>query len=425
MTETITVVEDVPAADAPVLVVVGAGGIARHPLPRRGRVVVGRAPDCDVVIAEASVSRRHAAFDLGDTLAVEDLGSANGCAIRGVRVAGRTALGWGESVRIGSATLLVVRDRHRGAAPGPQLAGPVIVDPRMRTIVQVIDRVAAGELGVLLTGETGSGKEVLAELVHARSPRAAGPFVAINCAALPDGLVEAELFGHERGAYTGATASRRGLFEEADGGTLFLDEVGELTPGAQAKLLRVLEERTVRPVGARAAVGVDVRVVAATHRDLRDDAAGFRRDLFYRLAGIVIAVPPLRDRRDDILPLADHFLARAAAAAGHAPPTLGPAARDWLLAQPWPGNVRELRNAIERAVLLCDGGVVEVPHLAGEPVDATPAGSTLKNTLAGVERARIRAVLDDCRWNQSEAARRLGMARNTLAAKIRAYELRR
>jgi DNA-binding NtrC family response regulator len=177
--------------------------------------------------------------------------------------------------------------------------------------------------------------------------------------------------------------------------------------------------------GARAAVGVDVRVVAATHRDLRDDAAGFRRDLFYRLAGIVIAVPPLRDRRDDILPLADHFLARAAVAAGHPPPALGASARAWLLAQPWPGNVRELRNAIERAVLLCDGGVVEIPHLAGEPAATAPGDGSLRDTLAGVERARIRAVLDDCRWNQSEAARRLGMARNTLAAKIRAYDLRR
>jgi DNA-binding NtrC family response regulator len=422
---TTSVVGDDDAPGDPVLVVLGIHGLARHPMPARGRVVIGRAPDADVVLADASVSRRHAAIELGDQLAIEDLGSANGTAVRGRRVDARTPLDFGDPVQLGSLTVLVVRDRRRLAAVAPAAGGPVIADPRMKTIAAVVQRVAAGDLGVLLTGETGCGKEVLAELLHAASPRARGPFVRINCAALPEGLVEAELFGHERGAFTGATANRRGLIEEADGGTLFLDEVGELAAASQAKLLRVLEDRTVRPVGARASVAVDVRIVSATHRDLRD-ATGFRSDLYYRLAGIVIAVPPLRERPADVVPLAEHFLARAAAAGGRPAPSLGAAARAWLATASWPGNVRELRNAIDRAVLLCDDQTIEVPHLTGEAIGPADEGPpTLRDTLGEVERARLRDVLEACGWNQSEAARRLGLSRNTLAARIRAHGLRR
>jgi DNA-binding NtrC family response regulator len=423
MTETVTAVDDAQAADAePVLVVLGAGGVERRPLPRRGRVVLGRAGDADVVLAEASVSRHHAALELADGLAIEDLASANGTSVRGTRIAGRVALGWGEAVQLGSLTILVMRDRRRVPAAPAGADGPVIIDPKLQRVVTVIERVARGELGVLLSGETGTGKEVLAELVHARSARSRGPFVRINCAAIPDGLVEAELFGHERGAFTGASSSRRGLIEEAAGGTLFLDEVGDLPLASQAKLLRVLEERTVRPVGGRAPVAVDVRVVAASNRDLRGE--GFRSDLYFRLAGIVITVPPLRERPADVLPLAAHFLARAAVAAGRAAPALAAAAQDWLRAQSWPGNARELRNAIERAVLLCEGDTIEIAHLAGDASAADPApNSTLRDALATVERERIRAVLDEHGWNRSKAARALGMTRNTLAARIKAYGL--
>ena len=406
-----------------VLVVLGDAGVQRHVLPACGRIVIGRAPDADIVIAEASVSRQHAALELGATLAVVDLGSANGTRVRGARISERSELELGAPVQLGSVTVMVMRDRVR--EPPSVEAGPVIVDPRMRTLVQVVERVAAGDLGVLITGESGTGKEVLAQLIHARSRRAAGPFVAINCAALPDGLVEDELFGHGRGAFTGAIHDRRGLFEEADGGTLFLDEVGELAPGTQAKLLRVLEDRTVRALGGRLPRHVDVRVVAASHRELRDGGA-FRVDLYYRLAGIVIDVPPLRERRGDILPLAERFLARAAAATGKPPPGLGPSARAWLLSQAWPGNARELRNAIDRAVLLCDGTAIDVAHLTGDPfARATPSEASLRDSVADVERARIREMLDECAGNQSEAARRLGVSRNTLAARIKAHGLRR
>jgi DNA-binding NtrC family response regulator len=406
-----------------VLVVLGDAGVQRHVLPACGRIVIGRAPDADIVIAEASVSRQHAALELGATLAVVDLGSANGTRVRGARISERSELELGAPVQLGSVTVMVMRDRVR--EPPSVEAGPVIVDPRMRALVQIVERVAAGDLGVLITGESGTGKEVLAQLIHARSRRAAGPFVAINCAALPDGLVEDELFGHGRGAFTGAIHDRRGLFEEADGGTLFLDEVGELAPGTQAKLLRVLEDRTVRALGGRLPRHVDVRVVAASHRELRDGGA-FRVDLYYRLAGIVIDVPPLRERRGDILPLAERFLARAAAATGKPPPGLGPSARAWLLSQAWPGNARELRNAIDRAVLLCDGTAIDVAHLTGDPfARATPSEASLRDSVADVERARIREMLDECAGNQSEAARRLGVSRNTLAARIKAHGLRR
>ena len=406
-----------------VLVVLGDAGVQRHVLTACGRIVIGRAPDADIVIAEASVSRQHAALELGATLAVVDLGSANGTRVRGARISERSELELGAPVQLGSVTVMVMRDRVR--EPPSVEAGPVIVDPRMRALVQIVERVAAGDLGVLITGESGTGKEVLAQLIHARSRRAAGPFVAINCAALPDGLVEDELFGHGRGAFTGAIHDRRGLFEEADGGTLFLDEVGELAPGTQAKLLRVLEDRTVRALGGRLPRHVDVRVVAASHRELRDGGA-FRVDLYYRLAGIVIDVPPLRERRGDILPLAERFLARAAAATGKPPPGLGPSARAWLLSQAWPGNARELRNAIDRAVLLCDGTAIDVAHLTGDPfARATPSEASLRDSVADVERARIREMLDECAGNQSEAARRLGVSRNTLAARIKAHGLRR
>ena len=421
--KTVTAVGEPSTGDGvPVLVVLGVRGVERRALPKHGRIVLGRAGDADAVLPEPSISRHHAAIELGEQLTIEDLGSANGTIVGGRRIAGRAPLGWGEPVQLGSTTVLVMRDQR--GLPTAQAAegGPVFVDPKMQLVCRVVERVAVADLGVLLSGETGTGKEVLAELLHARSPRARGPFVRINCAAIPEGLFEAELFGHERGAFTGASAGRRGLIEEASGGTLFLDEVGDMPAASQAKLLRALEERTVRPIGGRAAVPVDVRVVAASHRDLR--AGDFRPDLYFRLAGIVITVPALRERLADVLPLAERFLARAVAAAARPPPRLGAAARDWLLAQTWPGNVRELRNAVERAVLLCEGDEVGVAHLAGEALaEAAPAGSSLRDVVAAVERDRIRTALAECGGNQSKAARRLGMSRNTLAVKIKTFGL--
>ncbi|RMF87777.1 MAG: sigma-54-dependent Fis family transcriptional regulator, partial [Nitrospirae bacterium] len=238
--------------------------------------------------------------------------------------------------------------------------GLVAVSPAMREVVARARRAAAAEVPVLLSGESGTGKEVVARLIHEAGPRAEAPFVAVNCAALPGNLVESELFGHVKGAFTGAESDRPGLIREAEGGTLFLDEVAEMAPEAQSKLLRVLQDRQVTPVGGGRPVAVDVRFVAATNRDLGEALAsgGLREDLFYRLAVVVLRLPPLRERREEILPLAERFLAEAGGGA-----RLTQAAREALLAHPWPGNVRELKNCMERARLFCQGGEIGVADL--------------------------------------------------------------
>jgi two-component system response regulator AtoC len=289
-------------------------------------------------------------------------------------------------------------------------------------------------MSVLLIGETGVGKEVCAELLHRRSPRAARTLLRLNCSALPEALIESELFGHEKGAFTGAAVARPGLIESADGGTVFLDEIGELPPPAQVKLLRVLDRREVMPVGGRSERIVDVRFVAATHKNLEAEiAAGrFRQDLYYRLAGMTIRIPPLRDRKDEIEPLARRFLDAAARRQGRPPVALSAEALLALQRHPWPGNIRELRNAIERALVVCGAGPIEVPHL---PLEREPTGDSgphtgpipkigsLGDELEEIERQRIEAVLVATGGNQSEAARRLGMSRGALLARLRAWGL--
>jgi DNA-binding NtrC family response regulator len=272
----------------------------------------------------------------------------------------------------------------------------------------------------VIAGETGSGKEVIARLIHVNSPRRAKPFVALNVAALPAELLESELFGHVKGAFTGAVASTRGLFGEADGGALFLDEIGEMPLPLQAKLLRALQEGEVRRVGDARAARVDVRVLCATHRDLRAAvrAGAFREDLFYRLKVFQVTVPPLRARRADILPLARHFAERL----GRPSVVFGDDVAALLLGYGWPGNVRELGNAVEHALALARGGEVRPEHLPDEIVagDAPAADAPLR-TLAEVERAHVLRVLDACGGNQATAARVLGIGRNTLWRKLRAY----
>jgi DNA-binding NtrC family response regulator len=301
--------------------------------------------------------------------------------------------------------------------------------PSMREVYRVIDRVAPTDATVLINGESGTGKELAARALHKHSRRGKGPFIALNCSALPGELIESELFGHVRGAFTGADRDRQGLFEAAQGGTLFLDEIGELHAAAQAKLLRALEERVVTPVGATAPREVDVRVVAATHRALDEMAAQgqFREDLLYRLKVITLLLPPLRERREDIVPLALHFIADLAKRHNRRALQLSDAARAAILVYPWPGNVRELRNALERAVVLADGERIEVTDLpvqisetrvslpAAEAVAAdVPFVQARERAVDAFERTYLTAALEKHDGNVSATARFLGMHRQSL-----------
>ena len=305
--------------------------------------------------------------------------------------------------------------------------GVVTRSAPMRQLVELARRVAKVDSTVLITGESGSGKERIARLLHDESARAAGPFIAVNCGAITETLLESELFGHARGAFTGATQDRPGLFEAASGGTLLLDEVGEVSPAMQVKLLRALQEREIRRVGENRSRKVDARVVAATNRDLAHGVAGggFRQDLYYRLKVVELRVPPLRERRDDILPLARVLLADAALRMKRKVTGLAPGTADQLLRYPWPGNVRELENAMERAVALARGSRIELEDLPEEVRHSLPTGSVHAGvrTLAEIEQDYILAVLAQNEGNQTRTAAQLHIGSATLYRKLKAYGL--
>jgi two-component system response regulator FlrC len=297
--------------------------------------------------------------------------------------------------------------------------------PEWLDVLKKATQVAATETTVLLTGESGTGKEVVARFVHRASARKGGPFVALNCAALPETLLESELFGYERGAFTGAQQSKPGQIELAAGGVLFLDEVGEMSPSAQAKFLRVLQEREFQRLGGTKLLKANVRVVAATNKDLRKavERGDFREDLFYRLQVFDIRIAPLRERKTDILPLSESFLQEIGRSFGRPPAGLTHDAREALLMYDWPGNVRELRNALERAAILCEGGLISEKHLSLQSAARSfHAPTTDLNT---VERDTIAQVLHDCHWNKSKAAKRLGLSRTQLYVRLRKYDLER
>jgi DNA-binding NtrC family response regulator len=293
----------------------------------------------------------------------------------------------------------------------------------LRQVQKAIGMLADSDTTVLITGETGTGKEVVARALHRHGRRAAHAFVAVNCAAIPGELLESQLFGHARGAFTGAVADRAGSFREADRGTLFLDEIGDMSLALQAKLLRVLQDRTVTPLGGKP-VSVDVRILAATHRDLAQAVrdGSFREDLFYRLGVVPVALPPLRERLADILPLAEHFLALAGAAKQLSAPA---AAR--LLAHPWPGNVRELRNAMERVAVLARHAVLSAEDFAflatpsGAPAPPDWLDGDLPTAVARLEEAMLRRALAAAAGNRADAARRLGIHRQLLYEKMKRY----
>ena len=332
------------------------------------------------------------------------------------------------------------------AIPGPE---PVAVDPKSRRLIELARRVAATDCTVLITGESGTGKEVLARFIHRQSPRAARPFIAVNCAAIPESMLEGVLFGYERGAFTGAHAAHAGKFEQAQGGTLLLDEITEMPLGLQAKLLRVLQEREVDRIGGRVPVPLDVRVLATSNRRLAEEVRDgrFREDLYYRLAVFPLEIAPLRERREDILPIATQWL--AIHGAGRVTPVLSAGAVDALLTHDWPGNARELGNALQRALILCNGPLVEREHVELDPpglrriVPTTIAGATVSASASAsdgaladpvgaiddgrsalarrrelAEREILLSALRDQARSRNEVALRLGISPRTLRYKL-------
>ena len=441
------------ASDGPLtwsLLIAGDGGLRRIELDPTAVAIIGRDADCQVVLNHGSISKRHASIELGEKPTLRDLGSKNGTQIAGRRVQQSAPLTVGEVIEIGPYTLVLSR-RPGDTSSSPVEDSPVVEDSAMTRVYELVESVAPSELSVIIVGETGTGKEVIASAVHAGSPRCGAPLIRLNCAALPLSLFEAELFGHEKGAFTGAVGAKRGLLDEASGGTLFLDELGEMPLDAQAKLLRAIEDRTFYRVGGRRPVQVDVRFVAATNLDLSQasQSGKFRADLYHRLNGITLRVPPLRDRPLEILPLAKKFAAEAAHSVGSsAAPPLSAETEAALKQHAWLGNVRELKNTMHRAVLLARGGVVMPEHLvlegaseaqppkravvAGAPAGATlppPPGAEnnadLRTQMQEFERERIVQALDACAGNQSRAAKALGISRRTLIARIESYGIAR
>ncbi len=577
------------------LLIIVNGVVSTHILPESGEVRIGRARENEVQIIDASVSRVHATLRVGETVTIEDMGSANGTRVRGALIEAGFPMpvGLGEVMDLGSAMVMVqqrptatrewriwahgyfegrledecaraartsaifglVRIRAtegdlvqqvlantlraddvvglygpgdyevllverseadvqwivsalenafddvglearvgvavfprdgrgadallakagaeaRGTPPSEQQVGPIVVrSPVMRKLHELLQRVAPGEITVLIMGETGVGKEVMAETVHKRSPRAAKPFLRLNCAALSESLLESELFGHERGAFTGAHQMKTGLLETAQGGTVFLDEIGELPMSVQVKLLRVLEERQVWRVGSVKPRPIDVRFVAATNRELEQAVSEhkFRQDLYFRLAGVTLHIPPLRERPEEIEALARAFLVQLAR--GGRVPEVSDAVLRLLLGYSWPGNIRELRNAIERAMLLAGDGPILPEHFAVEKMTATVStplseppvpsraarsdsdpssptrhdtlvpppghhddedatdslslGERLKRSVKEVERQHIIDALTRCGGNQTRAARELGISRRTLITRLETYNIPR
>ena len=403
--------------------------------------IIGRTLPANVVVSDSGVSRQHASLRWADDgLWIEDLGSRNGTWLGG-RSVNRARVRSGEDIELGAARLSVYLPSE-GAPSTPssrQAPGSVIPLPSagMRRVYDLVARVAGAPLPVLVLGETGTGKEGVARAIHERSDRRGQQLTVVNCAAIPGTLTESVLFGHEKGAFTGAQKRAAGVFEKAHRSTVFLDEIGELSPAAQAALLRVLETGVFCRVGSNAEIHVDVRVVTATHRNLASmvEEGTFRADLFHRLNTVTIPVPPLRARPDDVGPLFDHFLRDTCALAGR---TVGVQAglKDKLAQHGWPGNVRELRNAVQRAVVLCDTEV-GIEHFefaksaSSFPVEETdPAIASLgdesmdfKDRVQAFETRLIRDALVRAEGNRTAAARLLRIPLRTLAYKLRAYDI--
>jgi transcriptional regulator with PAS, ATPase and Fis domain len=394
---------------------------------------IGTHADNDLQLSDPTVSSHHAAVDLDmpQGFRIRDLGSTNGIVVERFKVYD-AVLAPGMVIRLGGTEIKVISSKERREVQlsvrdrfGSLVGGSV----KMRELYASLERVAATDSTLLIEGETGTGKELAAESVHAASRRSAGPFVVFDCGAAPPTLLEAELFGYERGAFTGAVAAHAGLFEEADGGTIFLDEIGELDIQLQPKLLRVLERREVRRLGSSRTVGVDVRVIAATNRTIETEvrAGRFREDLLYRLAVVRVRMPPLRERREDIPMLVENLLHQVSA--GRTAATLPPGALELLASHSWPGNVRELRNVVERLIAMPE----VMPFDRDVPLGTAGGGTSLahhplpearRRAIESFERSYVVEVLSRCGGNVTRAAQEAGVSRQFLTRLIARYRLR-
>jgi DNA-binding NtrC family response regulator len=437
-------------------------------------VRIGRSRDAELQLPDPSVSRLHARiFRVGSRYFLADT-SRNGTFVDGGRIR-QHQLSSGTCFTVGPYRIHFHQDESFGreaepvtldgeALPPPAAAaglaecppappshpqvgaasshrpdtscdtyGIIGYHPDIIGLIETIRKAAPSDVPVLVEGETGCGKELVSRALHDGSRRCRHPYVVVNCGAISAELIESELFGHEKGAFTGATAMRKGAFETAHGGTLFLDEVGELPLALQPKLLRVLEQKEIKRVGGNDTIAVDVRIVAATNRDLKDEVArrAFRDDLYFRIGAITLALPPLRERREDIPVLAGHFLSLSARALGVEPRSISPDALSRLVAHDWPGNARELRNAVQRALVMGEGDTLSAADFAfldtaaGE--DGRPSGEGLAEPLSRweeSERTRILSELSRLDWNKTAAARSLGIAKSTLFEKLRKYAIR-
>jgi DNA-binding NtrC family response regulator len=400
-----------------------AGGV----IALQGTLCVGADATNQVVLDDRFVSRFHCRLhSQGGRWLLEDLGSTNGTWLDGARIA-QAEIAAGARIRAGSQEL-----RIESGAPNPpaSLPGLLVRDPALGPVLDLLRRAAPSSLPVTILGESGTGKELAARAVHDLSARSAGPFVPVNCGAISREVAEAELFGHEKGSFTGAVASAPGAFGAADGGTLFLDEIGDLPPGLQVKLLRALEAGEVKPVGAPKPRRIDVRVICATHQDLRARVreGTFREDLFYRLRGLTVVLPPLRARPQDVLPLAEHFLPPGRSFAADA--------RAALLAHRWPGNVRELRHVVQLAALLSDSPIVRAHALRFDDPGPPSSGARVceangdgavdlrGRTLDELEEIAIRSALARHGGNRRAISEELGIARSSLLRKLDLLRLR-
>ncbi|MBI2839425.1 MAG: sigma 54-interacting transcriptional regulator [Acidobacteria bacterium] len=389
-------------------------------LPASPVVRVGREPDNDLVLSDPTASRHHIEIlQRPEGHLLRDLSSTNGTLLDGLRVR-EAFVPPNACVRVGTTDIKFVSAQH-GEEPAPEFAGLYGQSEKMREVFRLISKVASTPLTALITGETGTGKELVARAIHKLSPRADAPFIVFDCSAVPEELMENELYGHQKGAFTGAMNMKKGIFELADEGTVFLDEVGELSMQQQPKLLRFLERQEVRRLGSTQGLTVDVRVIAATNRYLDEEmqAGRFREDLFYRVSVIQIHLPPLRERPEDVPLLVQHFLQHRLPRE-HLKQFSGEA-MTFLTEYEWPGNVRELRHLVDRAVLLSPGDTIESADLTALLYGASrrPAGDG--TLLADLEKTAILRSIQDCGGNKVAAAKRLGISASTLYEKLKRF----